>query len=64
MDFIKGNNRVQIQFYSLEINVREENPVRFIDAFVEQLVRCQLGFVMNQLKSKTRHALAKAISKK
>ena len=34
MDFIKGNNRVQIQFSRLKINVTEENPVRFIDAFV------------------------------
>ena len=34
MDFIKGNNRDQIQLSSSEINVREENPVWFIDAFV------------------------------
>ena len=34
MNFINGNNRDQIQFPSLEINVMEENPLRIIDAFV------------------------------
>ena len=50
MDFIKGNNRDQIQFSSLEMNVREENPEWFIDAFVEQVDLHKLGFVINKLQ--------------
>ena len=56
MDFIKGNNRDQIQFSSLEMQVNDENPVRFVDVFVEKLDLNQLGFVVNQLKSEGRPA--------
>ena len=56
MDFIKGNNRDQIQFSSLEMQVSDENPVRFVDVFVEKLDLNQLGFVVNQLKSEGRPA--------
>ena len=44
MDFIKGNNRDQITISNLEMQIEPENPVRFVDAFVEQLEMCQLGF--------------------
>ena len=54
MDFIKGNNRDQIQFSSLEMNVREENPIRFIDTFVEQVDLHKLGFVINKLQAEGR----------
>ena len=56
MDFIKCNNRDQIQFSSLEVQVNDENPVRFVDVFVEKLDLNQLGFVVNQLKSEGRPA--------
>ena len=51
MDFIKGNNRNQMQFSSLKMNVREENPICFIDALVEQIDLHKLGFVMNKLQA-------------
>ena len=54
MDFIKINNRNQIQFFNLEIQVSEENPVRFLDVFPEKLDLNLLGFVVNQLKSEGR----------
>ena len=37
MDFINGNNRHQLVFSTLEIKIEQDNPVRFVDAFVEHL---------------------------
>ena len=37
MDFIIGNNRDQVTFSTLESHNEENNPVRFVDAFVEHL---------------------------
>ena len=54
MDFIKGNNRHQITFSTLESQIEENNPVRFVDAFVEHLDLTQLGFVINTLKTEGR----------
>ena len=54
MDFIKGNNRDQIHFSSLEMQVSDENTVRFVDVFVEKSDLNHLGFVVNQLKSEGR----------
>lgn len=51
MDFIKGNNRDQLVFSILEMQIEPENPVRFADAFVEHLELDQLGFVVNTLKT-------------
>ena len=42
---------IKYNFSSLEMNVREENPVRFIDAFVEQVDLFKLDFVINKLQS-------------
>ena len=47
MDFIKGNNREQMIFSTLEMQIEQDNPVRFVDAFVELLDFSQLGFVLN-----------------
>ena len=47
MDFIKGNNRDEMMFSTLEIQIEHDNPVRFVDAFVEHLDFSQLGFVLN-----------------
>ena len=56
MDFIKGNNRDQITFSTLESQIEGNNPVRFVDAFVEHLELTQLGFVINTLKTEGRPA--------
>ena len=32
MDFIKGNNRDQLVFSTLEMQIEQDNPVRFVDA--------------------------------
>ena len=56
MDFIKGNNRHQITFSTLESQIEENNPVRFVDAFVEHLDLTQLGFLINNLKKEDRHS--------
>ena len=46
MDFIKGNNRPQITFSTLESQIEESNPVRFVDAFVEYLHRKKKKFLI------------------
>jgi len=56
MDFIKGNNRDQMTFSNLEMQIEQDNPVRFVDAFGEHLDLSQLGFVVNQLKTEGRPA--------
>ena len=56
MDFIKGNNRHQITFSTLESLIEENNPVRFVDAFVEHLDLTQLGFLVNMIKTDGRTA--------
>ena len=47
MDFIKGNNLNQMVFSTLEIKIEQDNPVRFVDAFVEHLDLSQLGFMVS-----------------
>jgi hypothetical protein len=37
MQFIKGNNRHQTFFSTLEDQVSADNPVRLIDAFIDKL---------------------------
>ncbi len=54
MDFIRGNNRDQLVFSTLEMQIEPENPVRFVDAFVEHLDLDQLGFVIKTLRSEGR----------
>ena len=56
MDFIKGNNRHQITFSTLESQIEENNPVRFVDAFVEHLDLTNLGFLINTIKGGCRTA--------
>ena len=56
MDFVKGNNREQITFSTLELKIEEENIVRFVDAFVDQLELTKLEFVIQTLKSEGRPA--------
>ena len=54
MEFIKGNNRDQLVFSTLEMQIEAENPIRFIDAFADHLDLSQLGFVVNTLKTEGR----------
>ena len=46
MDYIEGSNRNQLILFpqSLDEYISEDNPVRFIDAFVESLDLKELGF--------------------
>ncbi|MBK7234048.1 MAG: hypothetical protein IPH93_17720 [Saprospiraceae bacterium] len=44
MNHISGIPRLQMQMSSLEDSIDQENPVRFIDAFVEHLDLPKLGF--------------------
>ena len=50
MNHITGIPRLQMQMSSLEDSIDQENPVRFIDAFVEQLDLLKLGFEIKTLK--------------
>ena len=56
MHFIKGNNRNQKMFSTLEMQIELDNPVRFVDAFVEHLNLSQLSFVVSPLKTESRPA--------
>ena len=35
MNFIKGNNRNQMIFSTLEMQIEQDNPFRFADAFLD-----------------------------
>jgi transposase len=50
MDYIRGANRHQVILFpeSVEDYITEENPVRFIDAFVSSLDLAELGFLRAQ----------------
>ncbi len=52
MDYIEGSNRDQLTLFpqSLDEYISEDNPVRFIDAFVEGLDPEALGFSHSVLK--------------
>ena len=52
MHFITGNNRDQLVFSPLEMQIEKDNPVRFVDAFVDHLDLSLLGFVVSALKTR------------
>lgn len=54
MQHILSKNRHQIEFTSLEDLIETDNPVRFVDAFVDKLELNQLGFTLNTLKKEGR----------
>ena len=56
MVFIKGNNLDQVTFFTVESQIEENNPVRFVDAFVEHLDLTHLGFLINKIKTQGRPA--------
>lgn len=54
MQHIQGTQRYQLQISSLEDKIGAENPVRFIDAFVEHICLDSVGFTVQTLKSEGR----------
>ena len=53
MNHVTGKPRLQMQMSSLEDSIDQENPVRFIDAFVDQLDLVKLGFEVKTLNADT-----------
>ena len=56
MNYIIGQDRLQLEFVSLEDRISKDNAVRFIDAFVEEIDLNKLGFVVKTIKSEGRPA--------
>lgn len=54
MQHIQGISRNQLQLTSLEDTISSENPVRFIDAFVDSIDLEKLGFTPRVLKTEGR----------
>ena len=54
MQHIGGISREQIRFTSLDDYISHDNPVRFVDAFVQHLDLVKLGFKVQTLKKEGR----------
>ena len=54
MQHISLKNRHQIEFTSLEGLIEQDNVVRFVDAFVDELELPQLAFTINTIKKEGR----------
>ena len=54
MDFIDGNDSDEITFFIHESQIEENNPVLFVDTFVEHLDLTQLEFLINTIKMESR----------
>ena len=54
MQHITGIPRNQMSFSSLEDTISSENPIRFIDAFVETIAMESLGFTVQTIKTEGR----------
>ena len=54
MQHITPKNRQQYEFISLEDFIDKNNPVRFVDAFVEKLELDKLGFKLSTIKTEGR----------
>jgi transposase len=54
MQHISGTSRQQLQISSLEDKIALDNPIRFIDAFVEHISLESVGFTVQTLKSEGR----------
>lgn len=54
MAYIQAQDRFQIQMSSLEERIEKDNPVRFIDAFVDQLDLRNSGFLVAETKTEGR----------
>jgi len=51
MQHISGISRQQLQICSLKDKIALENPVRFIEAFVENISLKSVGFIIQTIKS-------------
>jgi hypothetical protein len=51
MQHIQGTQRHNLKMSSLEDKMASENPVRFIDAFVEHILLEPVGFTVQTVKS-------------
>ena len=51
MQHIQGISRNQLQVVSLEETISQDNPVRFIDAFVHSIHLERIGFKERVLKT-------------
>ena len=51
MQHIQGISRYQLRLQSLEDTISQENPVRFIDAFVNSIALEKIGFTPRFLKT-------------
>ena len=54
MQHIAGLSRQQLQISSLKDKIALDNPVRFIEAFVEYISLETLGFTVQTIKTKGR----------
>ena len=54
MQHISGISRQQLQISSLEDKIALENPVRFVEAFVENISLESIGFRVQTIKSEGR----------
>jgi transposase len=54
MQHIQGTQCHQLQMNSLESKIASENPVRFLDAFVEHISLESVGFAVQSLRSESR----------
>ena len=54
MQHIQGISRHQFQLSSLEDTISQDNPVRFIDAFVQSINLEKIGFISKVLKTEGR----------
>jgi len=50
MAYLIPENCFQLQMRSMKEYVDKDNPVRFIDAFVDQLELAKLGFIASEVK--------------
>ena len=58
MQCIQGISRKQLQVSSLEDTIAADNPVRFIDAFVNSIDLKKIGFTLKLLKTEGRPSFA------
>ena len=56
MTYQHSQERFQLQMRSTEEFISKDNPVRFIDAFVEQIDLARLGFLVSAVKIEGRPA--------
>jgi hypothetical protein len=50
MSYVIGKDREQMTFGTLSDGIEAENPVRFIEAFVDKIDLLQLGFELKKVK--------------